>query len=349
MRRHRPSRAATLALVLASVLLGVAPAARASDPGHDLGYLTVTPQAGTVEATSFLPGSIPTFTTSAGCPAGSNSYLLHLSGLGLPSGGVVWTAGDAGFSSTGTFTISSGLSIGDATAGVIASALLAGTYVVRLDCIASAAPGVPLASAVTNLDIDGASNHWVADPNPAPGSSAMDLQAIQVAVPNGSLAISTPYTPDHPFDLGTLLLDANGNLLSTSAAFGTLANPQNGITVVDTRPGGQGWSVSASTSDFNDSSGDTINGENLGFTDLQPVFLNDNALQSGVIATDQPAAMPPVAPGDTGTLGLKGPPHTLASTDHGIGTVHLIGTMTLNAPTSTQPGTYTATVTFTIV
>jgi hypothetical protein len=329
-------------------MVGPVRVAQAAGPGIDLGYLTVAPQSGTVSGSSFTPGSIPTFRTSAGCPAGADSFLLHLSGAGLPAGGVIWTAGDAGFSSIGPFVVSSGLSIGDATGGVIAPTALLGTYVVRLECIASTAPTVPLAYSVTQLNVDGVADRWIAESNPGTGTST-DLQAVRVTVPEGTLALSTPYTPEHPFDLGTLQLNSQGTVLSTSATFGTLAHPEDGITVVDTRSGDKGWSVSASTTDLNDTSGHSINGENLGFTDLTPVFLTDNALQAGIVATDQPPAFPPVSPDDPGTLGLKGPPHLLASTDHGIGTVRLIGTMSLNAPTSTQPGTYTATVTFTIV
>jgi hypothetical protein len=344
--RRRPRAAVTAALfaILALIsVLGPESSAQAADPPLDLGFLSVAPQAGSVQST------VPMFTTSAGCPAGSDSFLLHLSGTGLPSGGVVWTAGDAGFSSLGAFTVSSGLSLGDAAAGVIASTLLHGMYFVRLDCIAAAAPGVALASAVTDLTVDGSANHWTANANPPPGTSPPDPQSVQVTVGGGSLAISTPYTPDHPFDLGTLQLDSAGNVLAASAAFGTLAHPEDGITVVDTRPGVQGWAVSASATDFTDNSGHSISAEDLGMIDLTPVFLPGNALQSGIVVSNQPAAQPPVGPGDPGTLGLKGTSHVLALTDHGIGTVRLIGTMTLSAPTSTQPGTYAATVTFTII
>ncbi len=62
---------------------------------------------------------------------------------------------------------------------------------------------------------------------------------------------------------------------------------------------------------------------------------------------DNAAALPAVAPGDTGTLGLGNAPHPILSSTHGPSDVDYHGTMTLNAPTTTPAGTYTGTVTFT--
>ena len=67
-----------------------------------------------------------------------------------------------------------------------------------------------------------------------------------------------------------------------------------------------------------------------------------------VVATDNPAANG-VAPADPGSLGLGGTaPHTVATANNGLGTVTMNGTLTLNAPSSTEAGLFTGTITFTV-
>ena len=55
------------------------------------------------------------------------------------------------------------------------------------------------------------------------------------------------------------------------------------------------------------------------------------------------------APGADGSDGLKGGPHVLATSAGGMGTVAVVGTLRLVAPTSTGAGAYTAQWTFTVV
>ena len=56
-----------------------------------------------------------------------------------------------------------------------------------------------------------------------------------------------------------------------------------------------------------------------------------------------------VAPADPGSLGLGGTsPHTIATVNHGLGSVEMAGTLTLIAPSSTEPGLFTGTITFTV-
>lgn len=175
-----------------------------------------------------------------------------------------------------------------------------------------------------------------------------DVQDIKATVDAGTLTITTPYhkstgpgVPDTTLDLGHLVLNAGGTMLSTNAPF-------TNIVITDTRAGNGPWTASASATNLT-SGANIINGQNLGLTGLTPTYTPGNALQAGSVTTVQnPAASPAVAPADPGSLGLKNGPHTIATAVNGTGTVTLNGTMTLNAPTSTAAGLYTGTVTFTV-
>jgi hypothetical protein len=157
-----------------------------------------------------------------------------------------------------------------------------------------------------------------------------------VSVPAGSLAISTPYTTENPFGLGTLLLDPEGETLTASAQFGT--GPEGGITITDTRPGSSGWVASAQTTDFIGPIGDptSIDGNGLSFSAVTPSYFLGNNLTAGSVTTN---------PIDHFRTAKK----TFAKTSAGPGTVDISGLFQLLAPTSTLPGDYTATITFTVV
>ncbi|HEV7205459.1 MAG TPA: Ig-like domain repeat protein [Jatrophihabitans sp.] len=174
------------------------------------------------------------------------------------------------------------------------------------------------------------------------GSACTSTSNVQATVPVGTLVIATPYTSAHPLDLGTLALDAGATRFTGSATF-------DSIVVTDTRSGGLGYTVSALASALSDgkgNAGSTINAQNLGLTTLHAT--PGNAFVGTVTPTDNPAANA-VTPGDTGSLGLGGPtPHTVFSVDKGLGTVSVKGTVTLNAPTSTEAGTFGGTITFTV-
>jgi hypothetical protein len=192
-----------------------------------------------------------------------------------------------------------------------------------------------------------------------------DVQTITATVPAGTISISTPYTATSPLNLGTLQLTPGGQYFTASAQLDPNAgdvptagqSPSttfDGITVVDTQSGNLPWTVSAAASNLSDGSGHpngVISGENVGLTGLAGVFVPGNAIVAGdVILTNQAAATPPVAPTDGGSQGLGNGPHTIASdTAQPDGTVGINGTVTLNAPTSTEAGVFTGTITFTIV
>jgi hypothetical protein len=191
-----------------------------------------------------------------------------------------------------------------------------------------------------------------------------DVQTIEGTVPAGTISISTPYTPANPLNLGTLQLTPSGTYFTASASLdgnasdvptaGADPDPTfNGITVVDTQSGNLPWTVTAEASNLSDGSGHAngvISGENVGLTNLAAVIVPGNAITAAdVNLTNQAAATPPVSPTDTGTAGLGNAEHTIASDSaQPDGTVGINGTVTLNAPTSTEAGVFVGTITFTI-
>ena len=163
-----------------------------------------------------------------------------------------------------------------------------------------------------------------------------DPQTVVVTVPAGDLVISTPYTPDNPFDLGTAVLSTDGTTLTASNTFGSAAYPEAGVTITDTRPGSTGWTASAATSAFDNGSGGTISEDHLSFTGVTPQYITGNALQAPMV-------------GVADIVQFTAGPQSFATASVGPGSVHVVGVLGLNAPTSTPAGLYTATVTFTIV
>ena len=105
------------------------------------------------------------------------------------------------------------------------------------------------------------------------------------------------------------------------------------------------------TSDFVDGSADVINGENLSFTSVTPSYISGHALNATTkaVTTTDVTSSAVYGPTDTGTDGLKGGPHQFAAAAHGQGSVYIDGLLNLSAPASTKAGSYTATLTFTIV
>lgn len=163
------------------------------------------------------------------------------------------------------------------------------------------------------------------------GSSA--TETITTTVVPGSLVISVP---DNQVTLPSPALDSAGDLFTTT---GTLKP----VTVTDSRAGNPGWTVSGQVNDFSDGQSHAINGENLGWT---PTVVDNSTAQTVTLGAAVTAANG-VAPGDNGTAGLK-QSRTLA-TGTGLGTTHLSASLTLNVPTTTVAGTYTATLTLTAI
>ena len=172
------------------------------------------------------------------------------------------------------------------------------------------------------------------------GSVCTDVQNIVATVGTGTLVISTPYSATSPLDLGTLALDSTGTKLVGAATF-------DHITVTDNRPGNLPYTVAAvatALSDGGSHAGSTIDSKYLGLTNL--VSTPGTGFTGVVTPTNNPAA-DPGNPADTNT-GLGGAPHTVFAVDHGLGSVGVLGTVTLQAPTSTEAGLFAGTITFTV-
>jgi hypothetical protein len=197
-------------------------------------------------------------------------------------------------------------------------------------------------------------------------TTCTNVASISATVPAGTLAVYTPFTASNPLNLGTLSLNSAGTYLSTSGTLldsdaadvptaGTIPDATfNGISVVDTQAGNLPWTITALASALSDGGknpGSTISGENVGLTGLTAVPVPGNALTAADLTfTNQPAASPPVSPTDTGDLGLGGTAAHLIVTDatQADGTIGINGTVTLTAPTSTEAGLFTGTITITI-
>lgn len=189
-----------------------------------------------------------------------------------------------------------------------------------------------------------------------PPASAPDEQTVDVDIPAGSLVISTPYGPSNPFHLGTASIDPVNGKFIASASFGDPtdqnATTNGGVLVNDTRAGDLPWTAAVSATDFSDGGSNTINGENLSFTGVTAVQVSGNALTPGDVTTNDVTSAAhsgaPYGTADSGSDGLKSGPHAFATTAHGFGEIDIDGQLNLDAPSSTPPGTYTATLTFTI-
>ena len=178
-------------------------------------------------------------------------------------------------------------------------------------------------------------------PDPS-GATCTDTQSIQVTVNPGSLTITTPYTATNPFVLPAMTLNSAGTLLSSGPTrFPAASDPQ--IVVHSSLAGDPNWTVSVSATDLV-SGTNTINGSGLGLTGGT---LNATPVFPGTVTFTDNAARDPNNPGTN--HGIKGGPYTFAqSSGGGNGSAAMFGMLTLLAPTSTQPGTYTGTITFTV-
>jgi hypothetical protein len=175
------------------------------------------------------------------------------------------------------------------------------------------------------------------------GSQCTDTQNIEATIPVGTLKITTPYTAANPLDLGTLALN------SGLTEFTSAATAFNNITVVDNRSGDLPWTVTALASNLTDGGsnpGSTICGQNVGLTGV--VSTPGPGFAGTVTATDNPVPAAAVAAPCAGNSGLGGTAHTVATASAGLGTDTLNGQLELIAPTSTEPGLFTGTITFTV-
>lgn len=165
-----------------------------------------------------------------------------------------------------------------------------------------------------------------------PFTGASTSETITTTVDAGALVISVA---DSQVTLANPTLNANADLFVTSGSL-------KPVTVTDTRAGNFGWTVSGQVSDFVSGS-NKINGANLGWA---PSVVDKSPAQTVTAGAAVPAGNG-VAVDAASNAGLK-VSRTLA-VGTGLGTSHLGAGLTLNAPTSTFAGTYTATLTLTVI
>jgi hypothetical protein len=158
-----------------------------------------------------------------------------------------------------------------------------------------------------------------------------------------------------------MTLNGTATEYSTSAAF-------TGISVADTRPGNLAYTIQAISSNLtkvgvsSPNANQTINAQNVGLNISS--LTSTNATPNTFLGAQTPgaatagqnftgfnnAAAAHVAAGDTGSLGLGGSsPHTVLHANSGLGTTVTAGTLSITAPSNTLDGTYTGTVTFSII
>jgi hypothetical protein len=141
-------------------------------------------------------------------------------------------------------------------------------------------------------------------------------------------------------NLGTASFVTSGPLAGQYyAASGIL----NQVTVSDTRDTDTGWTVNGTMSDFS-SAGATFSGDHLGWT---PFVTDDSDLT--MAGYDQIAtAGSNVLPATTGGLATA-KPLASAAAGHGLGVASFDARLKVLIPSSARSGTYTGTLTFTVI
>ncbi|MCT2585571.1 choice-of-anchor M domain-containing protein [Actinophytocola gossypii] len=173
----------------------------------------------------------------------------------------------------------------------------------------------------------------VVDDHGEPEPPEPATQDIEVTLPADTGALVVAVDPaDRRVTMSDLELSATGDRLVSTGDLRT-------VTVTDTRSTAPGWVVSAQVGDFAGEA-ETLRGGSLGWT---PVVAEQPA-GAGVTAGQA------VASGFTGGDGIAAA-STLASAapGSGIGTSRLGAGLVIEAPTSLTPGTYTGTITFTVI
>lgn len=293
------------------------------------------------------PPATPTSTSLAVQQDGTAGDSATLTAT-VTSGGSGVTAGSVAFYDNGSSTPLGTVAGSSATSGGVYTLTLAGGFAAGShSVVAKFSP-----TDVTQYQASqSAASTFVTQPKQTgactdPKSQCTDTQYVQVSVPTGTLVINTPYTQANPLDLGQLALDSTGSQFTASAPF-------KGIQVTDTRSGVNGansYTVSALASALSDgktNTGSTINAQNVGLTNLTST--NGAGFTGSVTTSTNPAASPAVGPNASGNAGLGGTsPHTVFTAANSSGTVTVDGLLTINAPTSTEAGLFTGTITFTV-
>lgn len=149
--------------------------------------------------------------------------------------------------------------------------------------------------------------------------------------------------PRYPF----AQMNAGGDLLQAEGDLDT-------VVITDTRAGDPGWAATGVVSDFTNAGGvngaTSVSAANLGWA---PLIVTSAANQVGILAgaTVAPDALPAVgAPQANPALGLGAARAFATTTDNnGNGTAKVGAALKLNLPTDVAAGTFSATLTFTVI
>jgi hypothetical protein len=147
-----------------------------------------------------------------------------------------------------------------------------------------------------------------------------------------------------------MTLSSDGTYLSSSATFPAPANTSSReIVVTSSLAPAYGWTLSVSASNLTDDAGGSISSTGLGLTNgaLLDPGPGAGTYPGTVMFTNLPAHNPSPIDSDTNT-GLTSTPQTFAQSTAADGTAEINGTLTLLAPTSTPPGTYSGTITLSV-
>jgi hypothetical protein len=313
---------------------------------------TLTPTDGSHSYTAvFTPSDLTAFTVS---PSSNAIAITEAPAVAAAPGGVTVTPGSgnayAAQTISATVTAASGsatpagsLQFTDSVAGVLGSQVVSGSGVTASASLTTSALGagahtitvkfLPSTPAFTAGPDATSSPFTLASVGATPADGSVTVQ-----VAPGSLTISTPYDAAHPFDLGTLALNADGTALTATAHFGSAANPEQGIRIIDNRAGDLDWTASALATPFTDPAGDSISQSGLSLTNVTAIPDSaTNHLQAADVAT---SAISPF------TNAVQPFAHSTAGGD---GSIDVVGDLTLTAPNGTKAGSYTATLTFTLI
>ena len=278
--------------------------------------------ASTSTATSYVINAVvPTATaTTPGLSASSSAVTTGTSVTFTATVAPATAAGSVVFADGGA-TLST-VAVATGSAAFSTTTLAAGTHSVTASFVpTSPAAFAPSASAAVSVSVT------------APGALT-GSQTITTSVAAGSLAITQLGTS---VNLPALSLDTTGKLLTTTGAI-------NNVTVTDTRAATPGFSVTGQVTDFA-SGANAINGYNLGWTPGVVSSFGTTAVKGPDVAAGQGLAV--AATPANATDGLKSV-RTLG-TGAGMGTSVFSAGLSLTAPTSTQAGTYSATLTITAI
>lgn len=172
-----------------------------------------------------------------------------------------------------------------------------------------------------------------------------DDQTVTVKVDKGALKITTPWTPTHKLDLGTLELNQADSTLQMAAPveFASATDIANGIKIENSRVDVPTFTAQVESTDFT-SAGGTFDAEYAGLIHLAAHQVASNSLlASNVVPTDVP-----VLTNAPQTFATYAPAPVAPALTAPLGTAWLSGDIYIHGvPTSTPSGQYTATVTFT--